>query len=100
MKEASDRALADFSTPCDSAVGAEDDGISASRSDRERFLVGEAEALGSCARRPLRMQMRQALLLGLSFNLYRLRYRYLFRRMSTEPSYCETLHRTIMKHAI
>ena len=35
--------------------------------------------------RSLRMQMRQALLLGLSFNLYRLRHRYLFLRMSTEP---------------
>jgi Transposase DDE domain len=33
----------------------------------------------------LRMQTRQALLLGLSFNLYRLRHRYLFKRMSTEP---------------
>jgi hypothetical protein len=37
--------------------------------------------------RSLRMQMRQALLLGLSFNLYRLRHRYLFLRMSTEPRY-------------
>lgn len=36
--------------------------------------------------RSLPMQMRQALLLGLSFNLYRLRHRYLFVRMSTEPS--------------
>src|SRR2546428_2066504 len=35
--------------------------------------------------RSLRMQMRQALLLGLSFNLYRLRHRYIFLRMSTEP---------------
>ncbi len=35
--------------------------------------------------RSLRMQMRQALVLGLSFNLYRLRHRYLFLRMSTEP---------------
>ncbi len=35
--------------------------------------------------RSLRMQMRQALLLGLSFNLYRLKHRYLFLRMSTEP---------------
>ena len=35
--------------------------------------------------RSLRMQTRQALLLGLSFNLYRLRHRYLFLRMSTEP---------------
>jgi hypothetical protein len=35
--------------------------------------------------RSLRMQMRQALLLGLSFNLYRLKHRYLFVRMSTEP---------------
>jgi hypothetical protein len=37
--------------------------------------------------RSLRMPMRQALLLGLSFNLYRLRHRYLFLRMSTEPSH-------------
>ena len=36
--------------------------------------------------RSLRMQRRQALLLGLSFNLYRLRHRYLFLRMSTEPN--------------
>src|ERR1700693_3843019 len=36
--------------------------------------------------RSLRTQMRQALLLGLSFNLYRLRHRYLFSKMSTEPS--------------
>jgi hypothetical protein len=36
--------------------------------------------------RSLRMQMRQALLLGLSFNLYRLRHRYLLLRMSTEPN--------------
>jgi hypothetical protein len=37
--------------------------------------------------RTLPMQKRQALLLGLSFNLYRLRHRYLSLRMSTEPSY-------------
>jgi hypothetical protein len=36
--------------------------------------------------RSLRTQKRQALLLGLSFNLYRLRHRYLFARMSTEPT--------------
>ena len=35
--------------------------------------------------RSLRMQMRQALLLGLSFNLYRLKHHHLFVRMSTEP---------------
>ena len=35
--------------------------------------------------RSLRMQTRQALLLGLSFNLYRLRHRYFLLRMSTEP---------------
>ena len=35
--------------------------------------------------RTLRMQTRQALLLGLSFNLYHLKHRYLFLRMSTEP---------------
>jgi hypothetical protein len=34
--------------------------------------------------RSLPMQMRQALLLGLSFNLYRLKHRRLFLRMSTE----------------
>jgi hypothetical protein len=32
------------------------------------------------------MQMRQALLLDLSFNLYRLRHRYLLLRMSTETN--------------
>jgi hypothetical protein len=37
--------------------------------------------------RSLPMQMRQALLLGLSFNLYRLKHRRLFLRMSTEPSH-------------
>jgi IS5 family transposase len=35
--------------------------------------------------RTLSMQTRQALLLGLSYNLYRLRHRHLFMRMSTEP---------------
>lgn len=35
----------------------------------------------------LSMQVRQALLLGLSFNLYRLRHRHLSLRMSTEPRY-------------
>ena len=35
--------------------------------------------------RTLRMQSRQALLLGLSFNLYRLWHRLLIQRMSTEP---------------
>jgi len=37
--------------------------------------------------RSLPMQMRQALLLGLSFNMYRLKHRRLFLRMSTEPTY-------------
>ncbi len=37
--------------------------------------------------RSLHTQKRQALLLGLSFNLYRLRHRYLVSRMSTEPSH-------------
>jgi len=37
--------------------------------------------------RSLRAQKRQALLLGLSFNLYRLRHRYSFLRMSIEPSH-------------
>jgi hypothetical protein len=36
--------------------------------------------------RSLRMQTRQALLLGLSFNLYRLRPRHFWLRMSTEPN--------------
>jgi hypothetical protein len=37
--------------------------------------------------RSLRTQVRQALLLGLSFNPYRLRHRYLFSMMSTEPNH-------------
>ncbi len=37
--------------------------------------------------RSLHMQRRQALLLGLSFNLYRLKHRCLFLRMSTEPGH-------------
>jgi Transposase DDE domain/Transposase domain (DUF772) len=41
--------------------------------------------------RTLRMQVRQALLLGLSFNLYRLWHRYIVLRMSTEPSHFKTL---------
>ena len=49
--------------------------------------------------RSLRMQMRQAQLLGLSLNLYRLRHRSLFPRMSTEPGYFRTLRKTIMKQA-
>jgi hypothetical protein len=36
--------------------------------------------------RSLRTQTRQALLPGLSFNLYRLRHRYLFSKMSTAPN--------------
>jgi hypothetical protein len=40
--------------------------------------------------RSLRMQVRQALLLGLSFNLYRLKHRCLFLRMSTEPLHLKT----------
>jgi len=36
--------------------------------------------------RSLPMQVRQALLLGLSFNLYRLKHRYLLWRMSTKPN--------------
>jgi hypothetical protein len=36
--------------------------------------------------RSLRMQILQALLLWLSFNLYRLRHRYIILRMSTEPN--------------
>ncbi len=41
--------------------------------------------------RSLGMQRRQALLLGLSFNLYRLKHRCHFLRMSTEPTYFITL---------
>jgi len=37
-------------------------------------------------RRSLRMQVRQALLLGLSLNLYRLKHVCLSTRMSTEPN--------------
>jgi len=43
--------------------------------------------------RSLRMQVRQALLLGLSFNLYRLRHRHPFLRMSTEPSHFHQIMR-------
>jgi hypothetical protein len=43
--------------------------------------------------RGLRMQVRQALLLGLSFNLYRLRHRHFFLRISTEPTYLENCSR-------
>jgi hypothetical protein len=31
------------------------------------------------------LRLTEALLLGMSFNLYRLRHRYLFSRISTEP---------------
>jgi len=37
--------------------------------------------------RTLLTQVRQAVLLGLSFNLDRLKHRYFFLRMSTEPDY-------------
>jgi hypothetical protein len=50
--------------------------------------------------RSLRMGMRQAVLVGLGFNLYRLGHRYVLLRMSTEPSYFKTLRKTIMKQAI
>ena len=58
---------------------------------RRRALIESASSVKRklSARAPgrlLRMQMRQALLLGLSFNLYRLRHRYLFPKMSTEPN--------------
>jgi hypothetical protein len=42
--------------------------------------------------RLLPMQQRQALLLGLSFSLYRLKHRSLSLRMSTEPSHFKTLY--------
>ncbi|MGH9691755.1 MAG: transposase [Candidatus Acidiferrales bacterium] len=45
-------------------------------------------------------QKRQALLPGLSFNLYRLKHRYFSPRMSTEPSYCTTLCKAIMRQAM
>ena len=47
--------------------------------------------------RLLSMQQRQALLLGLSFNLYRLRHRYLFLRMSTEPGTGKSAYATSPK---
>src|ERR1700680_1140794 len=47
--------------------------------------------------RSLRTQKRQALLLGLSFNLYRLKHCCLFLRMSTEPAHFKTLRKVIMK---
>ena len=49
--------------------------------------------------RSLRTQMRQALLLGLSFNLYRLKHRRLFPKMSTEPP-CLMNFRTIVKSTV
>jgi hypothetical protein len=70
---------------CRNAAGVSAQALPAPRPDRNGVLFGEAQALGSRAR-SLRMQMRQALLLGLSFNLYRLKHRYLFVRMSTKPN--------------
>lgn len=57
-----------------------------------------ARALGR--RLPMPMPMRQALLLGLSFNLYRLRHHRLFLRMSTELTHFKTLRKVIMMQAI
>jgi hypothetical protein len=54
------------------------------------FSSGKRKLSARAPGRSLRMQMRQALLLGLSFNLYCLRHRYLFLRMSTEPNYFKT----------
>jgi hypothetical protein len=50
------------------------------------FSAVKRKLSGRAPGRSLRVQMRQALLLGLSFNLYRLKHRYLFLRMSTEPN--------------
>jgi hypothetical protein len=50
------------------------------------FSSVKRKLLARAPGRSLRMQMRQALLLGLSFNLYRLKHRHLFLRMSTEPN--------------
>lgn len=49
------------------------------------FSSVKRKLLARAPGRSLRTQMRQALLLGLSFNLYRLKHRRLFLRMSTEP---------------
>jgi hypothetical protein len=60
----------------------------ASEQTRIGLVLADAEFDRLSARAPgrsLRTQMRQALLLGLSFNLYRLKHRRLFLRMSTEP---------------
>ncbi len=43
--------------------------------------------------RTLQTQVRQALVLGLAFNLYRLKHPYSHTRMSTEPSHCKTVWR-------
>jgi hypothetical protein len=48
------------------------------------FSAVKRETSARAPGRSLRTQKRQALLLGLSFNLYRLRHRYLFTRVSTE----------------
>lgn len=52
---------------------------------RERFLRSQTKALGSCTSCYIAHRMRQALLLGLSVNLYRLWRRYIFLRLSTPP---------------
>jgi len=49
------------------------------------FSVAKRKLSAKAPGRSLRMQVRQALLLGLAFNLYRLRHRFQFERMSTEP---------------
>jgi hypothetical protein len=56
------------------------DGISSLFGSVKRKLSARAHG------RVPRTQMRRALLLGLSFNLYRLRQRHFLSRMSTEPS--------------
>lgn len=50
------------------------------------FSSVKRKLLARAPGRSLRMQMRQALLLGLSFDLYRLKHRHLFLRISTEPN--------------
>jgi hypothetical protein len=77
-----------LASPCKSA------GLCArdAEADRRRSLI---ESLFSSVKpklsahapgRSLRTQKRQALLLGLSFNLYRLNHQSLFSRTSTKPS--------------
>lgn len=58
--------------------------LTAPRFGRKRLLLEEAQTLGPCQRRWSPMRTHQALLLGLSFNLHRLKHPCLFLMMSTE----------------